>query len=119
MLWEKFMNLEDFFVAAFVLALATWSAKVADNSAIVGTWQLKERSQVILDTKVVIRLFGDPPTGYIQHSPGGYLLAFLTAGESKRPASANYTNAERAEIHKRIINGYVESLWATEGASSG
>ena len=114
------MNLEDLFVAAaFVLALATLSVKVAANSAIVGTRQLKERSQVILDTKVVIRLFGASPTGYIQNSPGGYLLAFLTAGESKQPASAHYTNAERAEIHKRIINGYVESLRAAEGASSG
>jgi len=74
---------------------------------IVGTWQLTEYSQLLLNTKEVIHPFGDHPIGYIQYSPGGHMLVFLTARELKRPASSTYTDAERAEIHKGIINGYV------------
>src|ERR1700719_370374 len=99
------MNLNNFFVAALVLALATWSAKAADNPAIVGTAQLKEYTQVILDTKEVIRPFNDHPTGYIQYFPGRHMLVFLRAGQLKRPASANSTDAARAEVHKQIISG--------------
>jgi Lipocalin-like domain len=94
--------------AAFMLCPETELAISAESlSPIVGTWQLTEYSQLILDTKEVIRPFGDHPIGYIQYSPGGHMLVFLTARELKRPSSATYTDAERAEIHKGIINGYV------------
>ena len=94
--------------AAVMLCPETELAISAESlSPIVGTWQLTEYSQLILDTKEVIRPFGDHPIGYIQYSPGGHMLVFLTAGELKRPSSATYTDSERAEIHKGIINGYV------------
>lgn len=100
------MNLKNFFVAAFVLALATWSTKAADNPAIVGTAQLKEYTQVILDIKEVSRPFNDHPTRYIQYSPGRHMLVFLMAGQSKQPASANPTDAARAEVHKQISGSW-------------
>ena len=74
--------------------------------SIIGIWQLKEFSQLLLDTSDVVRPFGDAPTGYIHYSIGGHMLVFLTAGQLPRP-SEGYSDAERAEIHKRIINGYV------------
>ena len=108
------MKLYNCFVAAIVLCSASWSAKAEDSSPIVGTWELKEYSQILLDTKKVIRPFGDHPVGYIQYSSGGHMLVFLTTGQFKQPASANYTDAERAEIHKGIINGYV-GTYSIEG----
>jgi Lipocalin-like domain len=111
------MKPSNFAILAFasLLCSASRPAESTDNnSTIVGTWQLTEYSQLLLDTKEVIRPFGDHPVGYIQYSLGGHMLVFLTSGQLKRPASTTYTDAERAEIHKGIINGYV-GTYSVEG----
>jgi hypothetical protein len=61
---------------------------------------------VILDTKEAQHNYGEHPTGYIQYSPGGHLVMFITTGDLKRPATASYTDAERSEIYKGIAGGY-------------
>jgi hypothetical protein len=66
----------------------------------VGTWQLASYSQEFLDTKETTRPFGDHPTGYIQYSPGGHMIVFLTAGELRPPVTAAYSDAERAQVHR-------------------
>jgi hypothetical protein len=94
-------------VATIVLCAASWSAKSAENvSPIVGTWLLTAYSEVYLDNGETIRRFGDHPTGYIQYSPGGHLVVFVTTGEPKRPATLNYSDADRADVYRGIIAGY-------------
>jgi len=90
-----------------------WPATSAENSP-VGTWRLTSFSEFVLDTKETSRPFGDHPTGYIQYSPGGHVVVFLTAGELKPPASARYTDAERADIHRAIAAGYA-GTYTVEG----
>lgn len=91
---------------AAVLAIAalwvgTWPAACAEN-ALVGTWQLTTFSLTVVETKETSRPYGDHPTGYIQYSPGGHMVMFLS-GELKVPASGKYTDAERADIHRAIV----------------
>jgi hypothetical protein len=94
-------------IVAILTAAAIWAgilpAMSAENS-IIGTWQLTGFSLIVLDTKETSRL--DHPTGYIQFSPGGHMVMFLTAGELKPPASGSYTDAERADVHRAIVGAY-------------
>jgi hypothetical protein len=93
-------------IVAVLTAAAIWSGILpvmsAENS-IVGTWQLTSFSLIFLDTKETSRL--DRPTGYIQFSPGGHMVMFLTAGELKPPASTLMRNErmfiERLSAHMR------------------
>jgi len=87
-------------IVAVLTAAAIWigifSAASAENT-LVGTWQLTSFSLIVLDTKETSRPYGDHPTGYIQYSPGGHMVMFLTAGDLKPPAAGSYnTDAERA-----------------------
>jgi hypothetical protein len=82
-------------IVVVLTAAAIWlgilPAMSAENS-IIGTWQLTSFSLTVLDTKETSRL--DHTTGYIQFSPGGHMVMFLTAGELKPPASGSYSDAE-------------------------
>lgn len=102
-------------IVAVLTAAAIWSqivpAMSAENS-IIGTWQLTSFSLIVLNTKVTSRL--DRPTGYIQFSPGGHMVMFLTAGELKPPASGRYTDAERADVHRAIVGAYA-GTYTVEG----
>ncbi|MBV8093164.1 MAG: lipocalin-like domain-containing protein [Acetobacteraceae bacterium] len=86
---------------------ANWTANPAETPAsVVGTWQLIDYSQQFLDTKQITRPFGDHPTGYIQYSPGGHMVVFLTTGNTPKPAAAMFSDAERIAFYNRIIGGY-------------
>jgi len=100
------------FTAAVIWA-GIWPAMSAENS-IVGTWLLTSFSLTVLDTKETSRPYGDHPTGYIQYSPGGHMVMFLTAGELKPPAAGSYTDAERADVHRAIVGAYA-GTYAVEG----
>jgi hypothetical protein len=92
-----------------VLAAATWAGilpALSAENALVGTWQLASFSLVVLDTKETSRPYGDHPTGYIQYSPGGHMVMFLTAGDLKPPAAGSYTDVERADVHRAIVGAY-------------
>ena len=91
------------FATVFAIAalFGTWPAACAEN-ALVGTWQLTTFSLTVVETKETSRPYGDHPTGYIQYSPGGHMVMFLS-GELKVPASGKYTDAERADIHRAIV----------------
>jgi hypothetical protein len=100
-------------LAAAAIWAGIWPAMSAENS-IVGTWQLKSFSLIVLDTKETNRPYGDHPTGYIQYSPGGHMVMFLTSGELKPPASGAYTDAERADVHRAIVGAYA-GTYTVEG----
>lgn len=88
-------------LAIAALLVGTWPAACAEN-ALVGTWQLTTFSLTVVETKETSRPYGDHPTGYIQYSPGGHMVMFLS-GELRMPASGKYTDAERADIHRAIV----------------
>jgi hypothetical protein len=104
-------------IVAVLTAAAIWigifSAASAEN-ALVGTWQLTSFSLIVLDAKETSRPYGDHPTGYIQFSPGGHMVMFLTAGELKPPAAGSYTDAERADVHRAIVGAYA-GTYTVEG----
>jgi hypothetical protein len=97
----------DRYLASLTLALSFCHTALADERvAIVGTWQIKSFSIQSLETKETTRPFGESPIGYIQYSPGGYMIVFLQSGDPKRPTHNPFTDAERAEAHRTIFGAY-------------
>ena len=104
-------------ILAVLTAAAIWAGilpAVSVENALVGTWQLKSFSLIVVDTKETSRPYGENPTGYIQFSPGGHMVMFLAAGELKPPASGSYTDAERADVHRAIVGAYA-ATYTVEG----
>ena len=102
---------------AVLTTAAIWAGilpAVSVENALVGTWQLKSFSLIVVDTKETSRPYGENPTGYIQFSPGGHMVMFLAAGGLKPPASGSYTDAERADVHRGIVGAYA-GTYAVEG----
>ena len=102
---------------AVLTAAAIWAGilpAVSVENALVGTWQLKSFSLIVVDTKETSRPYGENPTGYIQFSPGGHMVMFLATGELKPPASGSYTDADRADVHRGIVGAYA-GTYAVEG----
>ena len=102
---------------AVLSTAAIWAGilpAVSVETALVGTWQLKSFSLIVVDTKETSRPYGENPTGYIQFSPGGHMVMFLAAGELKPPASGSYTDAERADVHRAIVGAYA-ATYTVEG----
>ena len=75
------------------------------SKLLVGTWRIASFSVMSLETNEVSRPFGENPSGYLQYSPGGHMIVFLSAGEIPK-ASPPYSDADRAVIHSRIFGAY-------------
>ena len=102
---------------AVLSTAAIWAGilpAVSVETALVGTWQLKSFSLIVVDTKETSRPYGENPTGYIQFSPGGHMVMFLAAGELKPPAAGHYTDADRADVHRAIVGAYA-AAYTVEG----
>ena len=93
------------FAIGIALCIINTGVESADNSP-VGTWRVTSFSNLTLETNEVARPFGENPIGYIQYSPGGHMIVFLSVGNPKKPARFPYTDEERAEIHKGIFGAY-------------
>ncbi len=72
-----------FFVLLF--GMLAPPARGADNAAIVGTWRITSFSVLTLETNEVTYPNGENPLGFIQYSPGGHMLVFLSSRNQKKP----------------------------------
>jgi Lipocalin-like domain len=90
------------------------SMSAEKSSAIVGTWRVTSYSILTLSTNEVAYPVGENPIGYIQYSPGGHVVVFISTGNPKQPASSIYTEADRAELHKGIFGAYA-GTYSVEG----
>ena len=100
-------------IVAILTAAAIWAGiwpAVSAENSIVGTWLLTSFSLSFLDRKDTNYPYGDHPTGYLQYTPGGHMVMFLTAGELKPPAATSYTDAERADVHRAIVGAYAGTV---------
>jgi hypothetical protein len=104
-------------ILAVLTVAAIWIGilpAVSAENPLVGTWQLRSFSLIVVDTKEASRPYGENPTGYIQFSPGGHMVMFLAARELKPPAAGNYTDADRADVHRAIVGAYA-GTYVVEG----
>jgi hypothetical protein len=82
------------------------SARAEDISkSLVGTWRVTSFSTMILETNEVSRPFGENVIGYLQYSPGGHMVVFLSAGEMPK-ASLPFSDADRVAIYSKIFAAY-------------
>jgi hypothetical protein len=85
------------------------------KSPVVGTWQVTSFSVLMSDTNEALRPFGDEhPIGYLQYSPGGHMVVFVSSGTPKRAAGTAYNDAERLDIYNGIIGAYA-GTYSVEG----
>jgi Lipocalin-like domain len=101
-------------VVAFLISTMSWQARSADISkSLVGTWRVTSFSMLTLETNEVSRPFGEHTIGYLQYSPGGHMVVFLSAGENSK-ASPPYSDADRAAIYTGIFGAYA-GTYSVEG----
>lgn len=75
-------------IAATVMLACTaigWVKAAENPSPIVGTWRITSYSMSTVETNEISRPFGENPIGYIQFSPGGHFVVFLSAGNPPNP----------------------------------
>jgi hypothetical protein len=72
--------------------------------SLIGTWRFVGATQVDQDTGKTSALYGSHPVGYLQYSPGGHLVVFLSAGELVK-AKPPYTDADQIAIYAAMA-GY-------------
>jgi hypothetical protein len=75
------------------------------SKLLVGTWRIASFSVMSLETNEVSRPFGENPSGYLQYSPGGHIVVFLSAGEMPK-VSPPFSDADRAAMHSKIFGAY-------------
>ncbi len=93
-------------VVAFLICTVSWQARSADiSTSLVGTWRVTSFSTLTLETNEVSHPYGEHPIGYTEYSPGGHFVNFLSAGEIIK-ANPPFSDADRAAIHRGIINAY-------------
>src|SRR5436190_18635699 len=93
-------QLGDLFVGVLVATClvecvpASQATQEKVKAPIVGTWRVTSWEGRNLETNEVFRSFGENPTGYVQCSLGGHMVAFLQVGNPRQPASVQYTDPE-------------------------
>jgi hypothetical protein len=93
-------------LSAAFLVFSGLQARAEDISkSLVGTWRVASFSMVTLETNEVSRPMGENPTGYLQYSPGGHMVVFLSAGEMPK-VKPPFSDADRAAIHSKIFGAY-------------
>ena len=93
-------------LAALLVCIPGLEARTEDISkSLVGTWRIATFSMMTLETNEVSRPFGENPIGYLQYSPGGHMVVFLSAGEMPK-VSPPFSDADRAAIHSKMFGAY-------------
>ena len=93
-------------VVAFLISTMSWQARSADISkSLVGTWRVTSFAYLTLETNEISRPFGEHPIGYIQYSPNGHIVVFLTAGEIRK-AAPPFSDADKVAIYNGIFAAY-------------
>ena len=96
-----------------VLAISSTNALAQQKSPLVGTWHVTSAQLLMSDTNEVLRPYGEHPIGYLQYSPGGHMVTFLSTATAKRGAGA-YTDADRVDIFEGILAAYA-ATYRVEG----
>jgi len=90
-------------ISAVALAfLVTLPRPVAAQDAnVVGAWKVKDFTAVEVESKKVVRGFGEKPYGYYVFSDGVF-IGLVINSDRKKPAAPNPTDAERVELSKTM-----------------
>jgi hypothetical protein len=101
-------------LAAFLVCIPGLQARAEDISkSLVGTWRVTSYSRLTLETNEVSRPFGENPSGYLQYSPGGHVVVFLSAGEMPK-VKPPYSDADQAAVFSKIFGAYA-GTYSVEG----
>ena len=93
-------------LTAFLVCFSGLQIRAADVSkSLVGTWRVASFSMMTLETNEVSRPFGENTSGYLQYSPGGHMVVFLSAGEMPK-VTPPFSEADRAAIYTNIFGAY-------------
>jgi hypothetical protein len=94
-------------LTAFLVFIASnFQIKAADISkSLVGTWRVTSFSMLTLDTNEVSRPIGENPIGYLQYSPGGHMVVFLSAGEIPK-VSPPFSEKDQAALYSKVFGAY-------------
>ena len=89
--------------AAIGVFVSSIDQAAAQNSAntIVGVWKVTSFVRKEVETGKTSLPYGEKPTGYRIHTPGGYVSYLFAAADRKAPAG-NITDADRAAFYNTM-----------------
>jgi hypothetical protein len=91
---------------AAILAMAlswTFSAALAGDNVLVGTWKLKSFIRQDVATGERRPALGEHPYGYLGYGLDGRMYAIFVAEGRVVPAGDQLTDAERVQLHRSMI----------------
>ena len=88
--------------AAFALTLAQPLRAQDLASQIVGVWKMKNFESLEVESKKVLKPFGESPAAYFVFTKGGRFISATFGSDRKPPAGAGPTDAERVELFKTM-----------------
>ena len=71
---------------------------------LLGTWKLVSSVREEIPSGVKTDLFGKDPQGFINYGADGRMIALLTRGDRKAPASGKATPAEAEALFKSMLS---------------
>jgi hypothetical protein len=93
-------------LAAFLVCIPGLEASAEDISkSLVGTWRVTSYSRLTLETNEWSRPFGENVIGYLQYSPGGHMVVFLSGGGMPK-ASPPYSDADKTAFFNNSFGAY-------------
>jgi hypothetical protein len=98
--------------AVAAMAISSTNALAQQRSPVVGTWQMTSFSVLMLDTNEALRPFGEHPIGYLQYSPGGHMVVFLSTGAPNHGIIAAYAGTYSVEGNK--VTRHIVASWFPE-----
>ena len=88
--------------AALLLTLAQAAPAQDLATSVVGVWKMKNFESVEVESKKVLRPFGENPAAYYVFTKGGEFISATFSSDRKSPASASPTDPERIELFKTM-----------------
>lgn len=72
--------------------------------SVVGTWKLKSFWREVTETKVRYQSFGPNPTGYMNYSADGRMMAMIFNGSRSVPKGPVATDAEAVALYRSMLS---------------
>lgn len=109
------ISLRWFFQIVLLLLAAIAVPQAFAGDGIVGTWKLVSLTSEDPDTGELSRIYGEHPHGQLIYTPGGHMMATLTADGRRRVGTNRFTVsvADQAEAY-RTANAYAGTYTLTD-----
>ena len=74
------------------------------RDSLIGTWTLLSAVREEIPSGATVEQLGKAPRGYLTYTPEGRMIALITRGDRKAPASGQATGAEAEALFRSMLS---------------